>query len=127
MRRDPRLLMQAALVAKDAGRMAGFHLPAYRARWAEARDISDPAVVADVLATAGLDADTALAEARSDAMRDRLDADSSAAIERGVFGAPTIFVGDEMFWGNDQFELVRFYLQKELATRTTASAAGGGA
>jgi 2-hydroxychromene-2-carboxylate isomerase len=29
-----------------------------------------------------------------------------------VFGAPTLFVGDEMFWGNDRFELVRYYIQK---------------
>ena len=43
---------------------------------------------------------------------EQLDADSRAAVERGVFGAPTLSVGDEMFWGNDRFELVRHYIQK---------------
>jgi len=35
-----------------------------------------------------------------------------SAIARGVFGVPTVFVGDEMFWGNDRFELARWYSQK---------------
>jgi 2-hydroxychromene-2-carboxylate isomerase len=99
-------------VAKDAGRFREFHYPAYRARWAEARDISDPEVVRGLLGGAALDADAALERAQSEELRERLDAESRAAIERGVFGAPTLFVGDEMFWGNDRFELVRYYIQK---------------
>ena len=114
-RPSPRLLGQAALVAKDAGRLLEFHYPAYRARWAEARDVADPGVVRDLLAKAGLeDPDRALESAQSEALRERIDTDSRAAIERGVFGVPTIFVGDEMFWGNDRFELVRHYLAREL-------------
>ena len=66
----------------------------------------------ELLAGAGLDAEAALERAQSDELPNRLDADSRAAIERGVFGAPTLFVGDEMFWGNDRFELVRYYIQK---------------
>ena len=65
-----------------------------------------------LLAGAGLDADPALERAQSDELRERLDADSRAAVERGVCGAPTLFGGDEMFWGNDRFELVRYYLEK---------------
>ena len=42
--------------------------------------------------------------------------ETQTAIERGVFGVPAIFVGDEMFWGNDRFELVRHYLDKEAAS-----------
>ncbi len=110
-RPDPRLMTQASLVAKDAGRFREFHYPAFRARWAEARDIADPEVVRALLAGAGLD-DDAVARAQSDELRERLDAESRAAVERGVFGAPTLFVGDEMFWGNDRFELVRHYIQK---------------
>ena len=111
-RPDPRLMTQAALVAKDEGRFREYHYPAFRARWAEARDVADPAVVRDLLAGAGLDADAALARAQSDELRERLDAESRAAVERGVFGAPTLFVGEEMFWGNDRFELVRHYAEK---------------
>lgn len=111
-RPSSRLMMQAALVAKDEGRLQAFHLPAYRARWAEARDIADRDVVRDILRGAGLDADAALARAESGELRDRLEAESQQAIERGVFGVPTLLVGDELFWGNDRFELVRHYVQK---------------
>ena len=105
-------MMQAALVAKDQGRLHAFHVPAYRARWAEARDIADRDVVRQILGIAGLDAEAALARAESNELRDRLEAESRAAIELGVFGVPTVLVGDELFWGNDRFELVRHYVQK---------------
>ena len=39
-----------------------------------------------------------------------LDRQTEDAIDRGVFGVPTLFVGEEMFWGNDRFELVRHYV-----------------
>ena len=45
-----------------------------------------------------------------------LERNTDEAIARGVFGVPTMIVGDELFWGNDRFELVRFYLQRELTT-----------
>ena len=100
------------MVAGDEGRFREFHYPAFRARWAEARDIADPVVVGELLAGAGLEPEAALERAQSDETRERLDKASRQAVERGVFGAPTIFVGDEMFWGNDRFELVRHYIQK---------------
>jgi 2-hydroxychromene-2-carboxylate isomerase len=113
MNTDPRLLLRAALVAKEQGRFRAFHYPAYRARWAEARDISQPEVVRTLLEGAGLDAAAALERARSEEIGERLARDTQDAIEWGVFGVPTIFVGDKMFWGNDRFELVRYYLQKQ--------------
>ncbi len=112
-RPDSSLLLQASLVAKDEGRFREFHYPAYRARWAEARDIADPAVVRALLEGAGLDGEVALARAQSDALARRLESETREAVERGVFGVPTIFVGDEMFFGNDRFELVRYYVQKQ--------------
>jgi 2-hydroxychromene-2-carboxylate isomerase len=111
-RPDTRLLLRAALVAKDAGRFREFHYPAFRARWAEGKDVAAPGVVRELLAGAGLGADVALARAQSDELAARLKSDTQAAIERGVFGVPTVFVGDEMFWGNDRFELARWYAQK---------------
>ena len=114
-RPDTSLLLRAALVAKDAGRFRELHYPAYRARWAEGRDVGDPAVVRELLERAGLDAGTALARAASDELAARLDSESRAAVARGVFGVPTIFVGDELFWGNDRFELVHWYAQKAIS------------
>ncbi|MFQ5515256.1 MAG: 2-hydroxychromene-2-carboxylate isomerase [Myxococcota bacterium] len=112
-RPETRLLLQAALVAKKQDRLREFHYPAFRARWAEGLDVSSPEVVRDLLEGAGLDADAALERARSDELAQHLERETRDAIARGVFGVPTIFVGDEMFWGNDRFELVRYYIQKQ--------------
>ena len=114
-RSDTQLALRCALVAKEAGRFRELHHPAYRARWAEARDLSDEAVLRSLLREAGLDVEETLGRARSSALEECLTRDTEAAIARGVFGVPTVFVGDEMFWGNDRFELVRFYLQKAQA------------
>ncbi|MGI9590945.1 MAG: 2-hydroxychromene-2-carboxylate isomerase [Myxococcota bacterium] len=112
-RPDTRLLCQAALVAQDHGHFREFHYPAYRARWAEGRAVDEAEVVGELLEGAGLDADAALAEARSDACATRLDATTREAIERGVFGVPTLFVGERMLFGNDRFELARHFVQKQ--------------
>ena len=112
IQRSTRLALAAALVAKDAGRFREFHYPAYRARWAQARDLSEREVVRELLAGAGLDAEAALARAESPELGKRLDRETADAMARGVFGVPTVFVGDRMFWGNDRFELARFFLEK---------------
>ena len=110
--RSTRIALKGALVAKDEGRLREYHYPAYRARWAEARDVSDREVVRDLLAGAGLDGDAALARAESPELEKRIERDTQDAIAKGVFGVPTMFVGERMFWGNDRFELMRFYLEK---------------
>ena len=114
-RADTALLLKGALVAQDEGRFAEYHYPAYRARWAEARDVSDPAVVRDLLAGAGLDGDAALAKAQSAELDQRLTEANEAAMALGVFGVPTIVLGDQVFWGNDRFEMAHYYIRKALA------------
>ncbi len=111
-RPDTRLLLKGALLAQDEGRFREYHYPAYRARWAEAQDVAQPETVRALFESAGLDAEAALARAQSDELDAQLRADTQAAIERGVFGVPTLFVGDEMFWGNDRFELARHFIEK---------------
>jgi 2-hydroxychromene-2-carboxylate isomerase len=112
VRPDTRLLLQCALVAKDEGRFRELHYPAYRARWADGLDVADEGVLRGLLKGAGLDPDAALEKAKSPELAARLDADTKRAVERGVFGVPTVFVGDEMFWGNDRFEVARYYVTK---------------
>jgi 2-hydroxychromene-2-carboxylate isomerase len=112
---DTSLALRCALVAKDLGRFRELHYPLYRARWAQARDLGRDDVLEELLRGAGLDAAAVLARAKSPELEERLTRDTEAAVGRGVFGVPTIFVGDEMFWGNDRFELVRFYAAKAAA------------
>jgi 2-hydroxychromene-2-carboxylate isomerase len=76
----------------------------YRANFADDRDISDPLVVSECLAAIGQDAPARLAEANTDASKQRLRAQNERALALGIFGAPTFAVGDELFWGNDRLE-----------------------
>jgi 2-hydroxychromene-2-carboxylate isomerase len=112
MKSDTSLALRCALVAKDLGKFREFHYPTYRARWARARDLAQESVLEELIASAGLDPDTVLARARTPELEKRLTQETETAIARGVFGVPTIMVGDELFWGNDRFELVRFYVEK---------------
>ena len=112
MRSDTRLALQATFVAADRGADRAFVEAAFRARWVEARDLSQPETVAALLESVGLEGAAALADAASPATVDRLEGETRAAVERGVFGVPTVFVGDRMFWGNDRFELARFYIER---------------
>jgi len=76
----------------------------YRANFAEDRDIAQAATVSDVLDALGLPAAEVLERAQSPAAKQRLREQTDEAIRRGIFGAPTFVVGDELFWGNDRLE-----------------------
>ena len=70
--------------------------------WERGLLMSDPAVLASVLTEAGLDAERLIAMAQTDAVKAKLADNTAAAVERGAFGAPTFFVGDEMFFGKER-------------------------
>lgn len=99
--------LRGAIVAQERNVFARYHRSMFRAAWAEQRDISDKAVVADILGEATGEPATAMLEAIADQrVKDRLRANTASAVERGVFGLPAFFVGDEMFWGHDRIDYV---------------------
>ena len=79
----------------------------YRAIWVDAQNMNDPATVATVLQAAGFDAPALLALAGEQAVKDKLKSETELAVARGIFGAPTFFVGEQMFWGQDRLDFVR--------------------
>jgi 2-hydroxychromene-2-carboxylate isomerase len=83
----------------------------FQAIWVDGLNLNDAEVVAQVLTQAGLDAAALLVLAHAQATKDQLKAVTMRAVERGVFGAPTFFVGDEMFWGQDRIEQVKAALR----------------
>ena len=82
----------------------------FRAVWAESRAIADAAVVGEILAEQGLDAGRVLAEAQTDAVKQRLRENTQAALDQGVFGVPTMAVRGELFWGFDDLEYLEMVL-----------------
>lgn len=78
----------------------------YRAYWVEGRDIGQGEVVAAILGEAGLDAAAVRARASSEEIKADLRRRTDEAVARGIFGVPTCFVGDELFWGQDRLDMV---------------------
>jgi len=106
-------LMRAALGIQAAlpGRFTDYVTIVYRAMWVEARNMGDPAVAAEVLERGGFDAQAVLALASDPAVKEALKASTEEAVRRGAFGAPTMFVGDQMFFGQDRLDFVAQALQ----------------
>jgi 2-hydroxychromene-2-carboxylate isomerase len=99
-------LDRAALVAIGDGRGAEYVTAVFTAIWGKPVDLSQRAVLSEVLEKAGLNAPQLIQRASHAGIVAKLEAETKAAAERGVFGAPTMFVGQHMFFGNDRLDFV---------------------
>ena len=98
--------MRGALVALEEGFFPAYHKALFRAMWLEEKNVGDAAVLGEVVKGAGLDADLLLSRIEEPDVKERLKANTAEAVERGAFGAPTFFVDDEMFFGNDRLDFL---------------------
>lgn len=103
---DWALLGQIVLAANEQGRGQACVNAIFPAVWASTDDLGDKAVLAKKLDAAGFTGAALIAQASSADYATRLNDDTSKAAERGVFGAPTVFVGDDQFFGNDRLDFV---------------------
>ena len=95
---------RVACVGQDEAWIAPFARAVMQANFGEDRDIGERAVIADILTRLDLPADSLLDAADSEAAKIALRRQTEQATTRGLFGAPSIIVGDELFWGNDRLE-----------------------
>ena len=79
----------------------------FKAIWVDSKNMNDLAVVGAVLHEAEFDGAAMLALSSLQEVKDLLKTQTQTAVDRGIFGAPTFFVGDEMFWGQDRLDFVR--------------------
>ena len=79
----------------------------FTAMWIDGRNMGDPAIVAETLGQAGFDAQALLELTADPAIKDGLKKNTEEAVQRGAFGAPTMFVGDQMFFGQDRLDFVK--------------------
>jgi 2-hydroxychromene-2-carboxylate isomerase len=98
------LAARIALVGCDEGWVAAFTRAVYTAEFADSADISDRTVLGSLLAGLGLDSASILARIEQPQIKQRLKQQTEAAQARGIFGAPSFLVGDELFWGDDRLE-----------------------
>jgi 2-hydroxychromene-2-carboxylate isomerase len=104
--------LRAVLAAVRAGKERAATHALFHAYWAEGNDISDPAVIERALSAAGLDGKALTEAAAEQEIKDALRRNTELAFSRGVFGVPTIFVGERSFWGNDRLHFVERELRQ---------------
>ncbi len=102
--RNGLLASRVACFFDDAPWLPEFTRAVYRANFAEDADISDAAVVGQCIAAAGADPGDVLGQAQSEASKTKLREQTDEAMRIGLFGAPMIVIGGELFWGNDRLE-----------------------
>lgn len=108
---DSALLIRAAIAAQQTGVFETFHPALFAAVWASTTDLTNSEARKDFLQT--LNIDTGLWHlADTPAIHAQLAANNAQAVEKGVFGVPTFFCNDEMFFGNDRLDFVRAALNR---------------
>ena len=105
---NPLASLRATLLEMDDDTRHQIVTKLFNATWAESRDVGSPEVVAEICADAGVP--DAFERIKEPAIKQRLLDENHEAIERGVFGVPTMAVDDELFWGTDSFPHLARYL-----------------
>ena len=103
--------MVTGLQMRSDARMHEFMDTIFKAIWVDAMNLNAPEVVEQVLREAHFDPVELLQLANEQATKDRLKDITTQAVDRGVFGAPTFFVGEDMFWGQDRIEQLKVALR----------------
>lgn len=104
-------LMRAAIAAQQLGCFDAYINRVFDAIWVEGKNMGDAQVVSEELAAAGLDAGPLLARSQEQEVKAELVANTDAAIARGVFGAPTLFMDGAMYFGQDRLDFIEEALQ----------------
>ena len=95
---------RVALVGESEGWTPAFSRAVFAANYAGQKDISEDITLVAILDELGVDAGLALAAANAPENKEALKRQTEEAGSRGLFGAPSFTVGDELFWGNDRLE-----------------------
>jgi 2-hydroxychromene-2-carboxylate isomerase len=99
-------LMRAAVAAQFEGVFEQYVAAAFHHMWQEPKKMDDPEVAVKALTASGLDGAKLLARAQDADVKAKLIENTQSAVERGAFGSPTFFVGNEMFFGKEQLREV---------------------
>src|SRR6266568_3340853 len=95
-------LMRGAVAAQFENMFEPYFRAAYHHMWVEPKKMDDPTIFREAFVASGIDIDRLVARAQQDDVKKKLIEDTTDAVNRGAFGSPTFFVGQEMFFGKDQ-------------------------
>lgn len=99
-------LMRAAIAAQLEGVFEKYVEAAFFHMWVEPKKMDDPEIAMNALSQSGLDAAKLFAQAQEPEVKAKLIENTQSAVDRGAFGSPTFFVGNEMFFGKEQLREV---------------------
>ncbi len=105
-------LMRGACWLADHGDLKAYSDVMFRAIWEEGRNVADEEELKDILQGLAIDPLEFLEAVSNQDIKDKLRANTDEAVRRGAFGAPTLFVGDELFWGQDRLDQVEEELNR---------------
>jgi 2-hydroxychromene-2-carboxylate isomerase len=117
------MLMRGAVAAQTLGVFERYVDEIYRHLWADPKKMDDPAVLRAALDESGLPTGKLFEQVQSQDVKDRLMANTQRSVERGTFGSPTFFVGNEIFFGKDRLRDV----EEEILGATSAATPRAGA
>ena len=95
-------IMRGAVAAEADGQLPRYVDAVFRGMWEEGRKMDDPEVIRAALDAAGLDGARTLARIQDQEVKDKLLKNTESSVARGTFGAPTFFVGEEIYFGKDR-------------------------
>lgn len=98
--------MRGAMWAQEVGCIEDYSRAMYQAVWVDAKNISDPSVLREVLENAGFNVEQVMETMTEPAYKQALILATTDAAERGVFGAPTMFMGSEIYFGQDRLDWI---------------------
>jgi 2-hydroxychromene-2-carboxylate isomerase len=104
--------LRACIAADRDGKGAQAMHALFGVYWAQGEDVSDPAIIEGALTQSGLDGKALVAATGSQEIKDGLRRNTDLALSRGVFGVPTLFVGERSFWGNDRLHFAEAELRR---------------
>ena len=108
-------IMRGAVAAQRLGCFARYVDEVYRHMWADPKKMDEPAVIRAALLESRLPADELLARAADPDVKQELLSNTEASVARGVFGSPSFFVGDELFFGKDRLREVEEEIEAQRA------------
>lgn len=104
--------LRAALAAAELGQIREMTHALFHAHWGRGVNLGEIDKLAAAIGEAGFDPKAILSRIEQQDLKDKLRANTDEAVRRGAFGAPAMFVGEELYWGNDRLPFVEEALRR---------------
>ncbi|MCZ6528597.1 MAG: DsbA family protein, partial [Candidatus Dadabacteria bacterium] len=103
-----------AFAALEQNKLVEYNHEMFRLYWIQGIDLSKAEILGEAVSKIGIDSEWFVNRIAEQEIKDNLREETNIAVQRGVFGAPTMFVDEKMFWGNDRLDFLDRYLKGQV-------------